>query len=906
MRTRILLYILPLIMGVGFAGFYIAPGGREIALMRLEDNNFTKALDYYKMRQAQGDNSINVLAPLVKIHIHYGEIDKAIELMQAYVDENPRSVEGLKQLSVLYKSAQKFNKYCEVLEVLQKISPSINYLREMADTYRFLGMHKEEMNSLAKLLDSNRYRPEEDDYMELASLYLVNKQHKEATQTMLDFFSHRNYDVSISTIHLTVQLLAEIGEDRKALYIANAYLRGLKKEEREENAIVISSVFQRKGRIESAFAILTQFLPNLDNSPQLLMRVVELKQASGKDKEVYTDLSKRFARNILPSLLEVTLIDLAIENKNYKLVEAVLRKADMEQITDISLISYADMASDLKWPELATLIRSRLTKTYLNEAPLLKAILDVAEYNTPASMEALSHLDKDLISQPWQKMVLVRIYVRHAYSRQAFAMLDEVTIEDMYATLDATQVAEIYLATDASIKGVKRLNNEIKSAVPVLQDKIDNTLFLLSAGRGEDAAVENWLKKHKDVKPALLSDAYSIANRYKHNNLALVFAESIYKIDPKKENILYLAEALMLNNRYARAMGLLQPYAEQDPEARVAYINGMADWVRQIGVNANDANRLTFDVFLSAVLKRTDLTINEKRNLAYLLSETGLRSKAESIFIELAGDKPFADHDVSELLAFWGDHLPETGAKWVKDRAENATGTEQALWLSYANDAGRPEVVISILDNKWQKASASALTEYINALITTKNNNQLGVVLNQQIDDNVLPDRLSKFSTIAMQEGHPNIAEKGWNKLYQIDPNNNEAIKELGIIALNVNHFTEAGTLLEKYLKNMNNEADYRVNYAYAEVLQHKGEIKQAKNYFEKAFQQISSIPEKGMEEKIAEAYLLYRVNRLNESFDLYRQLLGQYPQNKMLRADFSQVLIDNKKFNEASQLLSQ
>src|SRR5437870_983468 len=68
--------------GVVVAGVYLAPSGKEIALMQMHDSDFSAALKHYTQLQEQGDNSINVLIPLLSLHEHYGDLDKAIALLK--------------------------------------------------------------------------------------------------------------------------------------------------------------------------------------------------------------------------------------------------------------------------------------------------------------------------------------------------------------------------------------------------------------------------------------------------------------------------------------------------------------------------------------------------------------------------------------------------------------------------------------------------------------------------------------------------------------------------------------------------------------------------------------------------------------------------------------------------------
>ena len=63
------------------AGYYLAPSNKEIALMQMDDRDFKLSLKTFSDLYAAGDHSINVVSPLVKLNIHYGDIDRAIKIL---------------------------------------------------------------------------------------------------------------------------------------------------------------------------------------------------------------------------------------------------------------------------------------------------------------------------------------------------------------------------------------------------------------------------------------------------------------------------------------------------------------------------------------------------------------------------------------------------------------------------------------------------------------------------------------------------------------------------------------------------------------------------------------------------------------------------------------------------------
>ncbi len=294
----------------------------------------------------------------------------------------------------------------------------------------------------------------------------------------------------------------------------------------------------------------------------------------------------------------------------------------------------------------------------------------------------------------------------------------------------------------------------------------------------------------------------------------------------------------------------------------------------------------------------------DKRSLAYAFIEYGLPEHAEKIFINLAENQPFGSRDVAELLAMWGDNLNEQATVWVKDRALDAPDEEQPEWLEHANNTGNPEIVIAVVEARSGVMPKTITDQYINALVIKHDRGKLGNILVKEMDREADSKRLQNLAVIALQENLPEAAGKGWKKVYQADPDNADAIRELGVLAFNASHFTEAEKFLSTYLKK--HEGDYRVNYAYGATLFRKAKLPMADTYLEKAQNELAKIGNKEVSDSMMEASILYYRNHTDEAMKLYGELMAQYPDNKALRAEYAQLLIEKKKFKEASSLLSQ
>lgn len=890
------------VAGVVAAGAYLAPSHQELALMQMNDADYGQALEKYQKLQSQGSESINVLVPLMQLYVHYGDMDKAISMLETFVARNPRSVEGYRRLAELYKSSQRIHHYCDALEKLQALSPSAATLTELANTYDFLGRYPEKMQVMAQLMESPGYMPMEDDVMQLATFYRVSGKQELAAHTMTAFIDRRAYKVSVDAVYFAALLLLDNTQEKEAMTLATAYLGPKGK---QEDALMLESLFRARGRLEDAYALLSPFLPEISRSPLLLQEVVGIQIAHGQEKEAYNLLIAQQRQGDLPPSLALSLVDLALKFGDVVRAEEVLAHAPLTEASEAMLLHYADMAFLLKRPSMAEGMRQRLGADYLKDFPVLSAVLDVVVHASPQTMAALLALPPESMAEPEQKLVVAAIYLQAGHTGRALALFDAVPVADMLATIDPLQAAYLYLDAGEADKGMQRfaVTQEQPAALQLLLRK---AALLLDVGSGKDEAVIVWIKAHpgpEDVD----DDAYAVAERYHRTALMVKFAERLYAHEPTPDNRLQLAEALLTAERYPEALTQLQALSSV-PGVRKRTLEAVADWLRQSRRDGlTDRSTAALEKFISPAMKYTHMSADEKRNMAYLLKEAGITDKAENLFVELAAGQPFGTPDVTELLAFWGERPSEAAVGWIEHRAMNAYGFEKAQWLGYLNDIGQPQRVVSIVDGMSPPLPQVTLDRYIDALVATHNKKRLSRVLEQEIAQEDRLERLVRLATTARQEDVMDMAERGWRKVYGLDPRNAEAARELGLMAYAASRYSEAQKFLEQYLQaTAPHQADYRVNYAYAEILQHKEKKSQAREFYAQAEKQVTELPNKDLSSLLDEARLLYRNNHLQEAIDLYRQLLARNPRNKAVRADFAEMLIESKNYEEASLLLSE
>src|SRR5260370_28956884 len=74
--------------GVGLS-VLLVPGKGELALIHFKDKEYEVACRSYEERLSSGNRSIDVVIPLTQLYLQFGEVEKAVQLMEEFVRDNP-------------------------------------------------------------------------------------------------------------------------------------------------------------------------------------------------------------------------------------------------------------------------------------------------------------------------------------------------------------------------------------------------------------------------------------------------------------------------------------------------------------------------------------------------------------------------------------------------------------------------------------------------------------------------------------------------------------------------------------------------------------------------------------------------------------------------------------------------
>ncbi len=176
-------YLVILVVVLALLGGYLVyPRPPELALMRYKNKQYTAARAEYERLLEQGISSANVVVPLSELYLVYGEMNRAVELMERFVESNPDNLEARIYLGKLYQQTQRPHDYLHNLEKRAQVQPSEEALRSLSQLYNAEGRIDRQIEVLKRILQDYDAKPR--DYKDLAYLLAAQGDMVGATEVL--------------------------------------------------------------------------------------------------------------------------------------------------------------------------------------------------------------------------------------------------------------------------------------------------------------------------------------------------------------------------------------------------------------------------------------------------------------------------------------------------------------------------------------------------------------------------------------------------------------------------------------------------------------------------------------------------------------------------------------------------
>ncbi len=213
--------IVALVVVLGLLGGYLVyPRPPELALMHYKNQQYTAARAEYENLLAKGDASANVVLPLSDLYLIYGEMGKAVELMEGFVEKNPDNLEARLRLSKYYQQTQRPHDYLGSLEKRAEAQPSEDALRHLSHLYNAEGRYRQQIEVLKRIVKDYEAKP--SDYLDLAYLLAAEGEMVEAADFLRRMARKHPAAFDLRAREFLVSLFLDLGQYEDAL----TYLQG--------------------------------------------------------------------------------------------------------------------------------------------------------------------------------------------------------------------------------------------------------------------------------------------------------------------------------------------------------------------------------------------------------------------------------------------------------------------------------------------------------------------------------------------------------------------------------------------------------------------------------------------------------------------------------------------------------
>jgi len=295
------------LLSLGISLLFI-PRNSELNLMHMKGHQFDLARVEFEKQFAIGDRSVSVSAPLADLYTYFGDIDKAIKVIEVFLAKHPQDFVARQMLAKLYWDEQRTDDYLIQLEKLTRQRPTEEGFRELYTLYSAKARPDKQLQSLARLV--NRYPGKMDDYVTLAYLQARDGKVTDALQTLQTLEVKHPASASLEKEELHISLFLDAGKPERAKDRAVRWLN------RNFDATAFArflDVFKSREHERLSLQLLHNFEPRVEQDANLLGLLVELETQSGKSQNARKRLVRLFRNNRLPDSLALNLIELIME-----------------------------------------------------------------------------------------------------------------------------------------------------------------------------------------------------------------------------------------------------------------------------------------------------------------------------------------------------------------------------------------------------------------------------------------------------------------------------------------------------------------------------------------------------------------------------------------------------------------
>lgn len=954
-----------IILGLIVAGIlsanYLLPSKTDIAMMKVDGSGLIESRADYETQLTVGNLSPEIVFPLVRIYLDNNELNRAISLLEAYLQKNPDDIRALDRISTLYQYAGRQADYARVLEKMNTLRADPENLKKLSDIYNYNQDYSKQVAVLEKLLQTEPDKTE--NYTQLAFIYRQMNRNEDAANVMKTLFQRNPKAMNQEAMENWVIALSQLGRQDDAYAIASTWLAGQSEKVKRQTVLHLANIFYSGRRADLSLLLLAPY-SNVTDDPDLTIALIRAEIATGQERRAYERMVKLYNASRLPESLQELFLDVAIRQRNIPLIQALTGPGDADRLPEFRFLQLTEFYQDEKQDEPIKALRTAVGAR-LSQWPAVEAVFALALHEPGAQAKAENLL----------KISHLQVYETVALSKATMrANMPELSKQFLFSLRPYTQVEDndlgaltwLMLQHKVTDEGLKTFEG-FRTTRPSLM--VDIAWLKMASAAGEEKPVIQWLNMHADdvITPALLRDVYYISNDYKHPAIAVAAAKRLYWRTASDDDQYLYATALINNGQQIEAFehvrelkengyamdpqlysSLLSVVAPSEPkywpemiallkaemaqpnlpeERQMAIIqqlvnyNAADDYIPLIKERALANPKSQWSYFYIALLRkqgkfaeirafqtaqasRPGAPVSEKRRVAYDSLAVGDKKDAAALFVELANTAKPGDKDLEQLLYLWGTRPEEDKLDWMARRAVNAPAEERIEWMKILYASGGYHQIMRLVENiPADKRGHEEDSIYLESLLVL-GNAASEADLTRMYNNTEDPKHLETLRKAAIGNNYPALADKVLEKLVRLRPDDMGLQRDYGVMLYNNANYTKAAEVFKQYHAKGGN--DFITFYDMADILNRQGKKDEAVPYYQRALVGTKMVSPQTMEAELITAKSLFHLGRYPEAQAVMVQVIQKNPEDKNLQADYVLLLLTDKQYDAAQNFFDQ
>lgn len=972
MRKYILVALVLVLIGIG-ASFLLIPSASDMAVMQAKDiqtvdlGNIDVEAEY-----AQGRRSFAIIKALVEKRINAeGNRPAAVTLLEEYLSTNPNDPEAMKMLAEQYMLSGRTEDYNLQIKKLAEADPTEETLKTLSYIYNAAGDYVKQAESLAKLVEITK-GDNPQYFADLATIQMVANREDDALATIQTLKAKHPDFSSYAVARIEIAVLAKKGQGVEALAAAEAWAsanpdleqiadlvnvlhyNGLPEQaltlatprlarlaERDDFAAAYVNASITAGRSENAYQALTKLAETSALKPglyEIYLRLTlernDMTAAEAIAKQVApTGYDEQQALSLLNMVqtaqapIVLTLLATAFDTPallaDKPLLAAVtgiiLNASDAE--TRITTALSQHLTSPQRGALAAACARAGKTACFDTIIALYppRDEMDLQQLTEFAQLFILANRAGDIVdavgviaSKRNQESVFA-VHRRLAAAAGRADIMNPWLEANRNTASNDVLLDYFFLANSRNLGAVSAPVAEIlyaRSATPANRD-----LLISAYLNNQQPARALPLLREQAMQPGgsdalYLATLGTLARKDPAAQKELTtYAEAALKAvrgsDAQQLNYTYI---LLNNGRRDVALPIVREYAKTRRGEWQKILNQIT---LKPGQNSGLSSKTMSTAELVKMAGRPGASEATRRSIGFELIKRGAKQEAMPIFQSIADKHGPQSQQVKDLLYLWGGTLTDEQIAWASNRAKSAQGLDRQKWgeliANYGDDRAILQYVSTTPDALYQ---AQLRQQYFRVLASRAGKKAYGENMRGWVAATTDIPALLDYTKTAQGNGYLEAAQAGFERILALNPNQEYALGQMGIITFAQSNLPASRQYLDRYVAQIGGDISRpesaQVYFYRAQLNKLQGRPVDATRDFDKVVASANESPPASREARSRLYTSMMYVGQQPQAMQGFEALLQQYPNDKSLLADYMSVLVEFKLFADATRIANQ